>query len=123
MWSFMIRCTPNTWRASPTSSSPDHITNGYAREPPLQLIRTSNLLAKQSYWGDCRVCDDRATGKHYGVIACEGCKGFFKRSVRKKLIYTCRAKGNCVIDKVQRNRCQRCRLEKCFTAGMIQDGT
>lgn len=101
----------------PNSPSVDHLAN----RQPIHLVRTP-IPVKQSCWGDCQVCGDRATGKHYGVIACEGCKGFFKRSVRKKLIYTCRAKGSCVIDKLQRNRCQRCRLEKCFKAGMNQDG-
>ncbi|KAL5011491.1 hypothetical protein ScPMuIL_010042 [Solemya velum] len=34
----------------------------------------------------CAICSDRASGKHYGVHSCEGCKGFFKRTVRKDLI-------------------------------------
>ena len=38
----------------------------------------------------CAICGDRATGKHYGAASCDGCKGFFRRSVRKKQKYTCR---------------------------------
>ena len=57
----------------------------------------------------CTICGDKASGKHYGVYSCEGCKGFFKRTVRKELSYACRENRNCVIDKRQRNRCQYCR--------------
>lgn len=73
-------------------------------------------------WGDCLVCGDRGTGKHYGIVACEGCKGFFKRSVRKNLHYRCQGNGACPVDKVHRNRCQRCRLNKCLTMGMKKEG-
>ena len=73
-------------------------------------------------WGDCIVCGDRGTGKHYGIVACEGCKGFFKRSVRKNLNYSCQGNGACPVDKVHRNRCQRCRLNKCLTMGMKKEG-
>ena len=38
----------------------------------------------------CAICGDRATGKHYGAASCDGCKGFFRRSVRKNHLYTCR---------------------------------
>ena len=38
----------------------------------------------------CVVCSAKATGWHYNVQACEGCKAFFKRSVTiKKLYKTC----------------------------------
>jgi len=69
----------------------------------------------------CSVCGDRASGKHYGVYSCEGCKGFFKRTVRKYLTYTCRDEKECVIDKRQRNRCQYCRYKKCLSMGMKKE--
>ncbi|XP_071983231.1 nuclear receptor subfamily 2 group C member 2 [Engystomops pustulosus] len=66
----------------------------------------------------CVVCGDKASGRHYGAVSCEGCKGFFKRSVRKSLTYSCRSSQDCVINKHHRNRCQFCRLKKCLDMGM-----
>ncbi|XP_073836325.1 hormone-receptor-like in 78 isoform X2 [Musca autumnalis] len=66
----------------------------------------------------CLVCGDRASGRHYGAISCEGCKGFFKRSIRKQLGYQCRGAMNCEVTKHHRNRCQFCRLQKCLASGM-----
>ena len=54
--------------------------------------------------------------------SCEGCKGFFKRTVRKDLTYACRDDRNCMIDKRQRNRCQYCRYMKCLSMGMKREG-
>ncbi|XP_013785695.2 hormone receptor 4-like [Limulus polyphemus] len=67
----------------------------------------------------CMICEDKATGLHYGIITCEGCKGFFKRTVQNKRVYTCVADGNCEITKAQRNRCQYCRFQKCLRQGMV----
>nr|XP_010952755.2 retinoic acid receptor RXR-alpha [Camelus bactrianus] len=69
----------------------------------------------------CAICGDRSSGKHYGVYSCEGCKGFFKRTVRKDLSYTCRDNKDCLIDKRQRNRCQYCRYQKCLAMGMKRE--
>ncbi|MBN3299665.1 NR2C1 protein, partial [Amia calva] len=69
----------------------------------------------------CVVCGDKASGRHYGAVSCEGCKGFFKRSIRKNLVYTCRGTRECVINKHHRNRCQYCRLQRCIAFGMKQD--
>ncbi|XP_022903691.1 hepatocyte nuclear factor 4-gamma isoform X3 [Onthophagus taurus] len=69
----------------------------------------------------CAICGDRATGKHYGAASCDGCKGFFRRSVRKNHLYTCRFTRNCVVDKDKRNQCRYCRLRKCFKAGMKKE--
>ncbi|MEE6496192.1 hypothetical protein FKM82_002258 [Ascaphus truei] len=69
----------------------------------------------------CAICGDRSSGKHYGVYSCEGCKGFFKRTIRKDLVYTCRDCKDCLIDKRQRNRCQYCRYQKCLATGMKRE--
>ncbi|XP_028280612.1 retinoic acid receptor RXR-beta-A-like isoform X3 [Parambassis ranga] len=69
----------------------------------------------------CIICGDRSSGKHYGVYSCEGCKGFFKRTVRKDLSYTCRDNKECLVDKRQRNRCQYCRYQKCLAMGMKRE--
>ncbi|PWA24333.1 hypothetical protein CCH79_00018686 [Gambusia affinis] len=66
----------------------------------------------------CAICGDRATGKHYGASSCDGCKGFFRRSVRKNHMYSCR---QCIVDKDKRNQCRYCRLKKCFRAGMKKE--
>ncbi|KAA0719182.1 Nuclear receptor subfamily 2 group F member 6 V-erbA-related protein 2 [Triplophysa tibetana] len=70
---------------------------------------------------DCGVCGDKSSGKHYGVFTCEGCKSFFKRSIRRNLNYTCRSNRDCQIDQHHRNQCQYCRLKKCFRVGMRKE--
>ncbi|GIX77782.1 nuclear receptor subfamily 2 group C member 1-A, partial [Caerostris extrusa] len=69
----------------------------------------------------CVVCGDKASGRHYGAVSCEGCKGFFKRSIRKQLGYACRGNRDCEVTKHHRNRCQYCRLQKCLSMGMRAD--
>ncbi|KAM9813377.1 peroxisome proliferator-activated receptor gamma [Neosynchiropus ocellatus] len=66
---------------------------------------------------ECRVCGDKASGFHYGVHACEGCKGFFRRTIRLKLVYD-HCDLRCRIHKKSRNKCQYCRFQKCLNAGM-----
>ncbi|CAL2030836.1 hypothetical protein CAEBREN_14643 [Caenorhabditis brenneri] len=66
----------------------------------------------------CHICNDKATGKHYGAISCDGCKGFFRRSIRKRYHYQCRFEQNCDVTRNKRNACRACRLQKCIKAGM-----
>uniref|UniRef100_A0A3Q0SQE1 Retinoic acid receptor RXR n=1 Tax=Amphilophus citrinellus TaxID=61819 RepID=A0A3Q0SQE1_AMPCI len=93
-------------------------------KPPLGLKQLSShspgpMLSQKRL---CSICGDRSSGKHYGVYSCEGCKGFFKRTVRKDLTYTCRDNKDCTVDKRQRNRCQYCRYQKCLAMGMKREG-
>ena len=58
----------------------------------------------------CLVCGDRASGYHYNALACEGCKGFFRRSITKNQRYACKYSGDtCEIDMYMRRKCQACR--------------
>nr|CAB3267608.1 VDR-b-like nuclear receptor [Phallusia mammillata] len=66
----------------------------------------------------CVICGDKATGMHFGAMSCEGCKGFFRRSMKKNANFTCAFEKNCGINKKNRRHCQACRLEACLDAGM-----
>jgi hypothetical protein len=68
------------------------------------------------------VCGDKVSGYHYGLLTCESCKGFFKRTVQNKKVYTCVAERSCHIDKTQRKRCPFCRFQKCLEVGMKLEG-
>ncbi|NP_001117650.1 HIV Tat-specific factor 1 [Oncorhynchus mykiss] len=66
----------------------------------------------------CPVCGDKVSGYHYGLLTCESCKGFFKRTVQNNKRYTCAENQDCKIDKTQRKRCPFCRFQKCLNVGM-----
>ncbi|XP_014611304.1 PREDICTED: nuclear receptor subfamily 4 group A member 2 [Polistes canadensis] len=91
---------------SPPSSGSGTTTNERAPPSPSQL---------------CAVCGDTAACQHYGVRTCEGCKGFFKRTVQKGSKYVCLAEKACPVDKRRRNRCQFCRFQKCLMVGMVKE--
>nr|CAH8876345.1 unnamed protein product [Trichobilharzia regenti] len=103
--------------------------NQFTISSPLWINCTSPLSLPSSSSSSSVCCllrptgrsTNRASGKHYGVISCEGCKGFFKRTVRKELTYICRDNQDCQIDKRLRNRCQYCRYQKCLRVGMRRE--
>ncbi|NWW70191.1 VDR protein, partial [Climacteris rufus] len=84
-------------------------------------------LAEPSAEGDrsvprvCGVCGDRATGFHFNAMTCEGCKGFFRRSMKRKAMFTCPFSGDCRITKDNRRHCQACRLKRCVDIGMMKE--
>ncbi|KOB73192.1 SXR-like nuclear receptor [Operophtera brumata] len=66
--------------------------NSVAEDSDMQLETSSSeasAASSTSLSQHCAICGDRATGKHYGASSCDGCKGFFRRSVRKNHLYTC----------------------------------
>ncbi|CAJ0583518.1 unnamed protein product, partial [Mesorhabditis spiculigera] len=69
----------------------------------------------------CPVCGDKVSGYHYGLLTCESCKGFFKRTVQNKKQYQCSAEQNCTVDKTCRKRCPCCRYKKCIEQAVRED--
>ncbi|KAF3696560.1 Vitamin D3 receptor A [Channa argus] len=69
----------------------------------------------------CGVCGDKATGFHFNAMTCEGCKGFFRRSMKRKASFTCPFSGSCTITKDNRRHCQACRLKRCIDIGMMKE--
>nr|XP_057930669.1 peroxisome proliferator-activated receptor alpha b [Doryrhamphus excisus]XP_057930670.1 peroxisome proliferator-activated receptor alpha b [Doryrhamphus excisus]XP_057930671.1 peroxisome proliferator-activated receptor alpha b [Doryrhamphus excisus] len=94
------------------ASSPSSVVYSVAAGQEDISSSSSSLLSLE-----CRVCADRASGYHYGVHACEGCKGFFRRTIRLKLDYD-KCERRCKIQKKNRNKCQYCRFQKCLSVGM-----
>ncbi|XP_047455575.1 retinoic acid receptor beta-like [Mugil cephalus] len=103
------RCSQSVGSQSSSSSLDDLFASPPSPPPPPRTYKP------------CFVCQDKSSGYHYGVSACEGCKGFFRRSVQKNMVYTCHRDRNCIINKITRNRCQYCRLQRCFAVGMSKE--
>ncbi|XP_026744320.1 ecdysone receptor isoform X2 [Trichoplusia ni] len=96
---------------SPASSINGCSTDGEAR-------RQKKGPAPRQQEELCLVCGDRASGYHYNALTCEGCKGFFRRSVTKNAVYICKFGHACEMDMYMRRKCQECRLKKCLAVGM-----
>nr|ASL70509.1 nuclear receptor [Brachionus rotundiformis] len=84
-------------------------------------VQTGKFEAKYNF-GKCRICNGEATGIHYGVCTCEGCKGFFKRSLTRHKSYVCIDSKNCTICPMERRKCKFCRWMACLNAGMSLSG-
>ncbi|XP_058794334.1 probable nuclear hormone receptor HR3 isoform X2 [Phymastichus coffea] len=97
-----------------SSQPPADISSSQLSSPPITGTAQIEIIP-------CKVCGDKSSGVHYGVITCEGCKGFFRRSQSSVVNYQCPRNKNCVVDRVNRNRCQYCRLQKCLRLGMSRD--
>ncbi|XP_064621747.1 uncharacterized protein LOC135484323 [Lineus longissimus] len=73
----------------------------------------------------CKVCGAPSSGFHFGAITCEGCKGFFRRTIKERdsYRYSCSKAGNCSITLATRNACKFCRFKNCVEAGMTPEGS
>ncbi|KAL2100575.1 hypothetical protein ACEWY4_002336 [Coilia grayii] len=107
--------------SSSTGGSPRRRDEGSsARSSPSKSVASLTKLNGMVLL--CKVCGDVASGFHYGVHACEGCKGFFRRSIQQNIQYKkCLKNETCTIMRMNRNRCQHCRFKKCLSVGMSRD--
>ncbi|XP_029010421.1 bile acid receptor isoform X2 [Betta splendens] len=92
---------------------------------PVACKRTRHVSQPGRVKGEelCVVCGDKASGYHYNALTCEGCKGFFRRSITKNAVYKCKSGGNCEMDMYMRRKCQECRLRKCKEMGMLAESS
>ncbi|XP_041827800.1 estrogen receptor beta-like [Melanotaenia boesemani] len=135
--SLTLHCTQPLVYNEPSPHAPWLEPKAHSINPNSSVITCNKLLGKNS--GErvksscssavgkadmhfCAVCHDYASGYHYGVWSCEGCKAFFKRSIQGHNDYICPATNQCTIDKNRRKSCQACRLRKCYEVGMMKCG-
>jgi nuclear factor 4 len=97
-----------------TSQSP--ITVASTNEQPPSNSRPPSNEIEQS--AICAVCGEDGAKPHYNVLSCLGCKGFFRRALKKVDQYECINDNKCIINKDGRNSCRACRLRKCLDSGM-----
>ncbi|XP_077315953.1 nuclear receptor subfamily 1 group D member 1 [Lithobates pipiens] len=135
--SYLPPSPTNSYSASPSSSAGEaspRSTYGLASSPGGLHVAlddgsrvspsktSSNITKLNGMVLLCKVCGDVASGFHYGVHACEGCKGFFRRSIQQNIQYKkCLKNETCSIVRINRNRCQQCRFRKCLSVGMSRD--
>ena len=105
---------------SPPQNTTSGLSNSFSGEGERKIKKGPVSRVQEEL---CLVCGDRASGYHYNALACEGCKGFFRRSITKNARYTntCKYGGNCEIDMYMRRKCQECRFRKCMTVGMREE--
>lgn len=74
----MVPYLPNEGRIHYIYENPTElISQKSPTSPDLKLVlQNSKLLSNRK----CRICGDTSKCQHYGVMSCEGCKGFFKVS-------------------------------------------
>ncbi|XP_025422170.1 ecdysone-induced protein 78C-like isoform X2 [Sipha flava] len=113
-----IKKEPASLPSSPTGKLIDSVI---IRNPDQHFAAADSNTTPAKSFVPCRVCGDKASGYHYGVTSCEGCKGFFRRSIQKQIEYRCLRDGKCLVIRLNRNRCQYCRFKKCLTVGMSRD--
>ncbi|XP_060074424.1 peroxisome proliferator-activated receptor alpha-like isoform X2 [Ylistrum balloti] len=108
---------------SPNYEKQVNFDNGEEQSSPDSVSQPLTSKASTPMLPPCRVCGEKASGFHYGVNTCEACKGFFRRSLKRKIDYRCQGPvgKECVIEPGRRNSCPKCRYKKCLAVGMSKE--
>ncbi len=96
-------------KTEPQPYSPSNVSTTSPLSDPHSGPNQQNSRSSRPQEDLCLVCGDRASGYHYNALACEGCKGFFRRSITKNQKYACKYGDTCEIDMYMRRKCQACR--------------
>ena len=85
-------------------------------KPKIPPSQSTNLFENRK----CRICNGSASGMNYGVLSCEGCRLFFRRTHAHNLTskYICQSQNNCDIFSDTGKKCRACRYTNCVAAGM-----
>ncbi|XP_019556691.1 ecdysone-inducible protein E75 isoform X2 [Aedes albopictus] len=114
--------TSGACRSRESSQSSDHSSLSASPEPASDDSCCSNSCSSNSSSSDC--CSDYLINdlcKQFEENLCED-HGFFRRSIQQKIQYRpCTKNQQCSILRINRNRCQYCRLKKCIAVGMSRD--
>ncbi|CAL2042371.1 unnamed protein product [Caenorhabditis brenneri] len=68
----------------------------------------------------CSVCGGSASGYHYDVPSCNGCKAYFRKYVISERNLKCKNKADCFDLSIREKpmKCRPCRYQKCLNVGM-----
>ncbi|XP_068210730.1 uncharacterized protein [Palaemon carinicauda] len=99
--------------------SSSYSTSSYSRDcysPTREEMERELEMKKKK----CEVCGDVARSLHFGGLACDSCKAFFRRGVISGGYkdFVCCNNENCTITVTNRRSCQACRFAGCLKAGM-----
>lgn len=87
----------------------------------MAVLNCTESLVPESKHHKCSEEENSSSGCDDSGDDCP--QGFFRRSIQQKIQYRpCTKNQQCSILRINRNRCQYCRLKKCIAVGMSRDG-
>ncbi|EFO82978.1 CRE-NHR-137 protein [Caenorhabditis remanei] len=107
--------------STPESTPSPPLSKSNSPQPTVSQVRERRVFDLP-----CAVCLWPATGYHYNVASCNGCKTFFRRCVLSGSSFRCiRSDSNCLtamrLVPGARIKCRSCRLDRCLQQGMRKE--